>query len=134
MKNKAMLVLCFFLYGISALLYADELPAQRLHIYTQLDDIVGKPSWLLELRDVTSGRVLPYLFDIQKNTNVWVAFSKERAYRVVASIVTFGPYAKIYNFCGVQDGILVGKSMHINIHGILSPNARSIRCKVTQFS
>jgi hypothetical protein len=123
-----LLTLCSLLCTSS--LYAQA--AQTLTIYTHFKEIVGNPSWLLVLRDMNSGEVLPYLFDIKHEDNFWLAFSKEHAYRVTASVLKFPPYATINNFCGLQDGVLKGKSMYITLKGTISPDPRTSKCYVTK--
>lgn len=117
---------------MSVPLDADEI-AQTLNIYTHFKSIVGMPSWLLELRDMESGLVLPYLFDIHENKNFWLAFSKEHSYRVVASVLKFGPYVTINNFCHLEDGVLTGKSMYIELGGTIAPDLRRTKCHVIKF-
>lgn len=112
---------------------ARETIAQTLNIYTNFKSIVANPSWLIELRDIESGQVLPYLFEIQENKNFWLAFSKQRSYRIVASILKFGPYVTINNFCCLENGILTGKSMYIRVSGTIAPDLRRTRCRVIQF-
>lgn len=112
---------------------AQEQIRQTLSIYTNFTSIVGDPSWMIELRDIESGQVFPYIFDIHENRNFWLAFSKERSYRVVASVLTFGPYLTINNFCGLESGILTGKSMYIRVSGMIAPDLRRTRCHVVKF-
>lgn len=114
--------------------YAQIPMGQTLLIQTHFSDVVGKPEWLLVVRDVQSGVVLPYLYEIKNNDNFWIAFTAGRTYRVTASTLKFGPYAKIHNFCGLENGILTGKSMSISLTGELSPNPNSFKCHVSQFS
>lgn len=114
--------------------FSQDQIAQTLNISTHFTSIVDKPSWLLELRDMESGLVLPYLFDIRNNDNFFFAFSKEHSYRVVASVLKFGPYATIKNFCKLESGVITGKSMLISITGVLSPDPRKTFCRVNKFS
>jgi hypothetical protein len=117
----------------ASLLHAQENIAQTLSIDTHFKTIIGNPVWLLELRDVESGQILPYIFDIKNKNNFWMAFSKEHSYRVKASVLKFGPYKTVNNFCYLEDGILTGKSMFIRISGTLSPDLRRAKCHVTKF-
>lgn len=107
--------------------------AQTLSISTNFRTIVGNPTWMIELRDIESGLVLPYIFDIHENKNYWLAFSKQHTYRVVASILKFGPYVTVNNFCGLQSGILTGKSMYIRVSGNITPDLRFTKCQVIKF-
>ncbi len=133
MKKILSLLLAGLFLTFSTPLCAQETIAQTLNIYTKFKSIVDKPTWLLEIRDIQSGQVLPYVFDIRKENNFWVAFSKEHNYRIVGSVLKFGPYATINNFCGLEDGMLSGKSMFITIKGVLSPNPADTKCYVTKF-
>ncbi len=106
---------------------------ETLQITTHFDSIMGSPTWLLILRDVNSGAVFPYIFDIKNNNNYWVAFTTGHSYRVMASTLTFGPYAKIKNLCNIENGILKGKSLGISLSGTLSPDPHQFRCRVMPF-
>jgi hypothetical protein len=107
---------------------------QTLQIYTHFKSILGKPSWLLIVRDVNTGQVSPYLFDLKHNNNFWVAFTYGHTYRVTASVLKFGAYAEIKNFCGLEDGILSGQSMYITLSGKLSPDPTSSKCYVMKYN
>lgn len=113
--------------------HADNPFGETLQIYTHFRAVLGKPEWVLILRDVESGQVLPYLFDIRNDENYWVAFSFGHSYRVVSSSLKFGVYANIKNFCHLEDGVLTGQSMQINLSGVLTPDPNSIKCNVIKF-
>lgn len=103
---------------------------QTVQINTRFSSIIGKPTWLVIIRDIKSGQVLPYQFDIKNNENYWIAFSSERAYRITASYLKFGPYAKIENFCHLENGILDGQSLIVSVTGQLTPNPKNTKCHV----
>lgn len=107
---------------------------QTLQIYTQFRYIVGAPTWLLIIRDVDTGLISPYVFDIRNNDNFWVAFTYGHNYKVTASTLTFGRFAVIKNFCNLENGILSGKSMYMTLTGILTPDPKSLRCRVIKYS
>lgn len=128
----------FILFTVSILFplrsIAIEAPlGQVLQINTRFNYIYGEPSWLLIIRDMKTGQIIPYLFDLKKNDNFWVAFTAGRTYRVTASNLKFGPCAKISNFCGLENGVLTGKSMWIMLSGTLSPDPRSYKCHVSKY-
>lgn len=127
-------LLCLCLFGIALSVKAQSSLGQTLQINTHFRSIIGKPTWLLIIRDVDSGQVLPYLFDIRHNDNFWVAVTFERSYRVVVSNLKFGPFAVINNFCGLENGILSGKSMYITLTGMLTPDPDSSACHVLKYS
>ena len=106
---------------------------QTIQIDTRLTVIWGQPIWLLELRNEETGKVLPYIFDFRQTENHWVAFSMGKVYRVVASTLTFGPYAKIHNFCGLESGILKEKSIQVRLRGELSPDPTQVKCYVRRY-
>lgn len=106
---------------------------QTLQINTRFSSIIGAPTWLLIIRDMDSGQVMPYLFDITETENFWVIFTIGRSYEVTVSNLKFGPYAIINNFCHLEDGIISGKSMWIRLSGELSPNRRKIICHVMKY-
>lgn len=112
---------------------ADDSVGQVLQINTHFHTVYGKPTWLLIVRDVETGLVSPYLFDIHKTDNYWVAFTYGHTYQVTASSLTFGPRAKIKNFCNLEDGILAGQSMTITLTGVLAPVTRSYHCHVAKY-
>jgi hypothetical protein len=106
---------------------------QTVQINTHFRSVLEKPTWLLILRDVESGQVLPYIYDVRGNDNFWIAFSTERTYRVTVSNLTFGKYAVIHNFCDLQNGIIEGKSIFVSITGELTPDPKSFRCHVLKY-
>jgi len=128
---KFFCILSCLLFNYSS--YAQNGIGQTIQIYTHLKSILGKPEWLIELRDMNSGRVLPYVYEIRNNDNFWIAFSTEHSYRVVASTLKFGIYASIPNFCHIEDGVLSGKSMFITLYGHITPDPRTSKCFVRVF-
>jgi hypothetical protein len=127
------------IFGLILLLVAmtaartDTLPGETLQINTQFRSVMGKPTWLLIIRDVNTGVVIPYIFDIRENSNFWVAFTYGHSYRITASTLKFGPFAIIHNFCLLENGILTGKSMVIRLSGRLTPYRGSSICHVTKY-
>lgn len=121
------------LISLFSFAHAENPLGQTLQIYTHFKKILGKPSWLLIVRDVDTGQVSPYLFDLKHNDNFWVAFTYGHSYRVTASTVKFGAFAEINNFCNLEDGILSGKSMYITLSGSLTPDRNTSKCFVSKF-
>jgi hypothetical protein len=116
--------------------YADipPFPGQTIQIATHFNSIVDKPTWLLIIRDIDSGRVLPYTFDFKKPDNFWLAPTTGHAYKITASTLTFGPFAIINNFCRLENGIYRDQSMTINLTGKLSPIPNNFNCHVMKFN
>lgn len=133
MRAQRNFILCLILLFCSSLTFGKNFLGETLQINTHFRSLTGKPTWLLIVRDVDSGQVSPYLFDIRKNDNFWLAFTFGRAYRVTASTLKFGPYAVIHNFCHLQNGILTGKSMAITLSGDLTPNPEDFNCSVLKY-
>ena len=79
---------------------------ETLQIYTHFQTFVGKPTWLLIIRDVETGLVSPYIFDIRNNDNFWLAFTFGHHYKVTTSKLTFGHFAVINNFALALKGKL----------------------------
>lgn len=129
--QRVIIFLSVLLFTFSA--WADNPFGETLQIYTHFRLVLGKPEWVLILRDAESGQVLPYVFNIRNNENYWVAFSFGHSYRVVSSSLKFGTYAVIHNFCHLENGILTGQSMQINLKGVLTPDPNSIKCSVIKF-
>lgn len=124
------------LLGISAsTARADNPMGQTFQLTADLNSYVGKPQWVLILRDVNTGRVMPYIFPINKLNNVWVGFTLTRAYRVTVSRLQFGPpETTITNFCHLEDGIITGKSLIVRVSGDLTPNRHTATCHVTRYA
>lgn len=110
---------------------------QSIQIYTQLKSFVGKPSWLLIIRDIDHNQNIPYMYDFEKGDNFWLAFTFGRNYLITASRLTFNPYnrKKINNFCGLESygRIIRGQSLYITINGDLTPNTNTFNCSVSRY-
>lgn len=106
---------------------------QVIQINTHFRSVMGNPTWLLILRDVDSGVVIPYIYDIQDPDNFWLAINYGRSYRVTASTLKFGPYAVIHNFCRLEDGILTRQSMIVTLSGNLTPYRGSSTCHIIKY-
>lgn|SRR3990167_8601402 len=115
---------------------------QTIQINTRLHSYVGKPSWLLIIRDIDHNENIPYLFDFKKGENFWVAITGGRNYLITVSTLQFSPYRrnpfrskKIKNFCQLesQGRIIHDKSFYITISGDLTPNTNSFRCDISSY-
>lgn len=134
MQTKSTAKILFFVVNFFiASLQAQPFFGQTLQINTHFLEVYGKPEWLLVVREMESGRVLPYLYEVKDNDNFWIAFTSGRSYRVTASTLKFGPFAKIANFCKLENGIIKDKSISIILTGVLSPDTHSYKCKVSMF-
>ena len=125
--------LCVSTLFFNSVLFAQNPFGQVIQINTNFRSIIGKPNWLLIIRNEETGQVFPYIFDITVQDNFWLAFTYGRTYRITASKLTFGPYAIIHNFCNLEDGMLSGKSMIITLTGDLTPATATSHCKVMRF-
>ena len=132
--RKSLTLLWFLLSGWIAVSYADTPLGQTLQINTRFKSIIGKPIWTLVVRDVDTGVVIPYMFEIKNNQNFWVAFTFGHNYRVTSSQLKFGPFAIISNFCQLENGILSGKSMILTLSGDLTPSPKSSKCHVLKYN
>ena len=131
-KLRAILCLTLSIWLTCSLAYANPI-AQTLQINTHFRHVTGNPVWLIELRDVDSGVVTPYMFDIKNDDNFWLALNYGRNYVVTASTLKFGPFAVIHNFCHLQNGVLSGKSMIITLSGDLTPSPVTFNCHVLKY-
>ena len=144
LKNVILyLVLFIFLTPAS---YADEDNegfGQTIQIYTRLHSFVGKPSWLLIIRDIDNNENILYLLDFKRGKNFWVAFTYGRNYLITVSELQFSPYRrdpyhikKIKNFCQLESWgrIIRGKSLYITINGELTPNTDTFSCHVSRYA
>ena len=127
-------LLLFLLLFMCHTAYSNQLIQQTVQIYTHFKSILGQPTWLVILRDAESGQILPYQFDIKNNDNFWLAFASERSYRITVSRLKFGNFAAINNFCGLENGILSGKSLFITLTGDLTPDAASSKCTIMKYN
>jgi len=115
---------------------------QTIQIYTNFSSFVGRPSWLLMLRDVDHNQNIPYIYEFDRGSNFWLALSYGRNYTVVASTMRFHPYKvnpyrtkEIRNFCNLESNgrIIRGDSMFVTMSGSLTPNPDTYTCHVSQF-
>lgn len=110
---------------------------QVIQIRTNLRSFVGKPTWLLIIRDVDHNQVIPYLYDIERGDNFWIAITYSRNYLITVSELTFNPYGrKINNFCELESmgAIQRGSSFQVHITGKLSPNPDTFNCNVLKYA
>ncbi|WP_147277466.1 hypothetical protein [Aquicella lusitana] len=148
MLKKYIACLCsfFLLFSMTAASYAepDDGVGQTIQIYTRFHTFVGRPSWLLVIRDVDHNQNIPYLFDIERGTNFWLAFTRGRNYLITISNLQFAPYKgmpyyntrKINNFCHLESNgrIIRGESLYITIKGNLTPNTNTFTCYVSRYA
>jgi hypothetical protein len=126
----------FFLWAFSWLSSAKAQFSlgQTIQIYTHFQTVIGKPTWLLIIRDVSNGQVLPYVFDIRNNDNFWLALTLGHSYRVTVSNLKWGERTVINNFCHLENGVLSGKSMFLTLTGKLTPNPGSSSCHILKYN
>lgn len=139
------LIIIFCLNIISSFVFAqnEQELGQTIQINARLHSFVGKPSWLLIIRDVDNNRTIPYLFDFKRGTNFWLAFTYSRNYLITVSNLQFSPYSrdpykikKIKDFCHLESHgrIIRGKSMSVTIKGHLSPNQDTFSCHISKYT
>ncbi|MBV9575893.1 MAG: hypothetical protein JO149_04660 [Gammaproteobacteria bacterium] len=131
---------------LTSLSYAqsDDGLGQIIQIQTRFHSFVGKPTWLLIIRDLDHNQNIPYWFQIRRGENTWIAFTHSRNYLIVASNLQFETYQakenrykkyKINNFCQLQSfgKIQRGTSLSIFISGHLSPNTDTFSCQTSTY-
>lgn len=123
----------FLFFVLISPCFSQGILGQVLQISTAFSKVYGKPTWLLIIREQETGLVMPHLYEIKNNDNYWLAFTAGRTYRITASILKFGTFAKIDNLCHLQDGIIDGNSMIIRLTGVLSPDPASFDCQVISY-
>jgi hypothetical protein len=148
MMFKVMLTKCFTVLTFALILasaaIADDGLGQTIQIRTRLNSFVGKPMWLLTIRDVDHNQSIPYIFNIERGENYLVATTGGRNYLIEISNLQMSSYQlryntfkyyRISNFCRIesQGRIIRGKSMFITIQGDLAPNSEAYTCNVTSF-
>jgi hypothetical protein len=115
-----------------------------IKIQTRLHSFVGKPQWLLIIRDLDHNQNIPHLYDIRKGDNHWVAFTYGQNYLITVSNLQFNTYKgsdnrfksfKIKNFCNLQSFGSINRSvsMDILITGDLSANTATYTCHVSKY-
>ncbi|MDA8561929.1 hypothetical protein N9L02_02310 [Gammaproteobacteria bacterium] len=136
-KNKFLYFIMFIVFiSISSFVNAKNSreDSQTLQIYTNFKKIIGKPKWLLIIRDIDTGLVSPYLFDIEKNSNFWIAFSYGHNYSITASTIKFNGCGELKNFCNLEKNTFFGRSMYMTLSGMLTPDPTMLKCKVMKYS
>jgi hypothetical protein len=130
--------LCFPLVSLSE---EDNL-GNSIQIYTRLHSYMGRPSWLLIIRDIDNGQNIPYLYDISRGDNFWMAFTFSRNYVITTSKLSFSPFRHnpygnkvIHNFCNLESNgrVIRGQSMQVRINGDLTPDTRTYTCSVARY-
>lgn len=118
---------------------------QTIQIYTRFHSFVGKPTWLLIIRDIDNNQNIPYLFDITKGNNFWLAFTVGRNYLISVSRLQMNTYQsrtntfrnyRINNFCNLESNgrIIKGESLYITIEGDLFPERDAYTCNVSSYA
>lgn len=142
-------VLFLYLNYSTAIAQPTDGLGQTVQITTQLDSFVGRPSWLIVIRDIDHDQNIPYVYDFDTENNYWVAFTFSRNYVITTSELQFSPYRsypnrfysyyyserKISNFCHLESGgrIMRGESVYITLRGKLTPNADTYTCHVASY-
>jgi hypothetical protein len=109
---------------------------QVIQIQTNLTSFIGKPTWLLIIRDLDHGQNIPYVYDLTSVTNFWIALSFSKDYVIIASEMTLNPYdKKIRNFCNLESmgAIQHGTSMSVELTGRLSRNTNLYTCHAAKY-
>ena len=115
--------------------YDDGNLGQTIQIYTHFRSIIGKPVWLLIIRDLDHGQVLPYLYEFKSGDNFWLALTHSRNYQITVSSLRFDPRrSKINNFCQLQSGVIRGKSLYITMDGDLRADTSRFNCNVSRYA
>ena len=138
--------MCLFYSILTPMVYAmpDDGGGQIIQIYTRFNSFIGRPSWLLVIRDVDHDENMPYVFDIDKENNFWVALTRGRKYLILISNLQISTYKshlnrfqkfRINNFCGLESRgrIIRGESMTITIEGDLTRHPDTVNCYVSRY-
>ena len=104
---------------------------QVITINTHFRSIDHKPTWLLIVRNLQTGEVIPHLFTMQKKEQSMV-FGVGQFYRITASNMTFRNKTT-KNFCGLESGVIDGKSLFVTITGDLQLDPKGYQCRVIQY-
>ncbi|MFZ2315560.1 MAG: hypothetical protein WAW86_07890 [Gammaproteobacteria bacterium] len=146
--RKNLIVLTWIVISLMFPFYAAKAESmefgQTIQITTRLHSFVGRPTWLLEIRDVDNNQTIPYLFDITRGGNFWIALTYGRNYLVTASRLKMSSYQSRYNiydvhevndFCHLESNgrINKGESLYVTLQGDLSPNPDMYTCHVMKY-
>lgn len=104
-----------------------------VQINTNFKSIEGNPTWLLILRDVDTGRVIPYMYNLTNNDAFYIALAWSHNYRITVSKISWGPCKYIDNFCDLENGVLSGKSVIVRLSGRLTPHRGTATCVVRKY-
>jgi hypothetical protein len=147
-KMMTLLWIFFFLclIAFNDLIYAadNEGIGQTIEINTRFHSFVGRPLWLLVIRDLDHNQNISYLYDIHKGENFWIALTYGKQYLILASTLQIQTYGSrdnrfkkytINNFCHLESHgkIMRGVSLFLNLEGDLTVNDNSINCQVSRF-
>ena len=144
-KKLVRLICLIMLLSTIPLCYAEEDGlGQVIRIRTQLHSFVGKPSWLIMIRDVDHNENIPYLFDFTRGDNFWVIPTFGRNYLISASTLKINTYQSHYNtyrndtisnFCNLESfgRIIRDESIYIMLSGDLSPFNHSYDCQISRY-
>lgn len=133
-----LLATCFTLYSVNSV------AGQVIKVNTRFRSFIGKPSWLIVVRDLDKGENIPYLFDIDRGENFWLIFTMGRDYLIVASEMQISTFRSRYNtyglhkindFCHLESHgrIIHGESMEVSITGNLTYDPSTVQCHVTRY-
>lgn len=140
------MLLCWFIthcYADDDVLNRDGF-GQVIQINTYFSGWVGKPMWLLEIRDLDHGQNIPYMFDITRGNNFWIPLTFGNNYLILGSVMQIATYQscgnsfcsfRIRNFCNLESNgrINRGESIFVNISGFLSRNRNTYTCNVSKY-
>jgi hypothetical protein len=148
MLNKTLGYFCVFaLLSMTALTsFAEQSDmGQVIQIHTRLHSFIGKPTWLLVIRDLDHGENIPYVFEITRGQNFWIAMTYSRHYLISISNLQIETYReadngfrnyKINDFCHLESRgrIIRNQSLYITIDGDLSADSSTYHCHVSRYA
>ena len=138
--KKRFFLSCFIIF-LSLNNYA-FVTGQKIQIITQLHSFIGKPNWLIIIRDIDHNKNIPYLYSFSQGSNDWMIFTNTRNYLILSSELAFSPYRSnpyqtrtIKNFCHLesQGRIISGQSLRIQLRGFLSLDLKNYHCSINRY-
>lgn len=147
-KKSASLCLIFVLFigiWINNAYSIHQDPGETIQISTRLRSFVGNPSWLIVIRDLDHGQNIPYLYDIKKGENYWMAFTAGKNYLILASTLRINTHGTrqnrykqyvIHDFCHLESKGRIARhqSLYITVTGDLTSNPNTVDCNVARFT
>lgn len=136
-------VLCFMSHSLVPIYAQNDGFGQVIKIQTHLRSFIGRPSWLVTVRDIDHNQNMPYVFEITRGDQFWLIPTLSRNYLITISNMQFSPYRRnpygsktTNNFCNLESRgrIIRNQSISVYLEGDLSPYTATYSCTVSKYA